>query len=60
MQLFNQFNTLSRYLNAFNYGGLNLNETPKGLEKYIPEFQNFWDKECREHPTNQNCLFCCD
>ena len=19
-----------------------------------------WDKECREHPTNQNCLIYCD
>ena len=56
MKLLNQFNILSRYLIAFNYAGLNLNETLEELEKYTPEFQNFWDKECREHPTNQNCL----
>ena len=60
MKLFNQFNVLPRYLTAFNYAGLNLNETPKELEKCTPEFQNFWDKECREHPTNQNCLIYCD
>ena len=29
MKLFNQFNILPRYLTAFNYAGLNLNETPK-------------------------------
>ena len=46
MKLFNQFNVLPRYLTAFNYAGLNLNETPKELEKCTPEFQNFWDKEC--------------
>ena len=33
MKLFNQFNILPRYLTAFNYAGLNLNETPKELEK---------------------------
>ena len=60
MKLFNQFNILPRYLTAFNYAGLNLNDTPKELKKCAPEFQNFWDKECREHPTNQNCLIYCD
>ena len=24
------------------------------------KFQNFWERECREHPTNQNCLIYCD
>ena len=60
MKLFNQFNILPRYLTAFNYAGLNLNETPQELQKCTPEFQNFWDKKCREHPTNQNCLIYCD
>ena len=60
MKLFNQFNVLPRYLTVFNYAGLNLNETPQELEKCNPEFQNFWDKECRKHPTNQNCLIYCD
>ena len=60
MKLFNQFNILPRYLTAFNYAGLNINETPKELQKCTPEFQNFWEKECREHPTNQNCLIYCD
>jgi len=31
MKLFNQFNILPRYLTAFNYVGLKLNETPKAL-----------------------------
>ena len=48
MKLFDQFNLLQRYLTAFNYAGLNLNETPQELEKCTPEFQNFWDKECRK------------
>ena len=56
MKLFNQFNILPRYLTAFNYAGSKVIETPKELKKCSPEFQNFWDKECREHPTNQNCL----
>ena len=60
MKLLNQFNFLTRYLIEFNYVGLNLNETPKELQKCTPEFQNFWEKECREHPTNQNCLIYCD
>ena len=60
MKLLNQFNVLPKYLTAFNYAGLNLNETPKQLEEYILEFQTFWDKECRENPTNQNCLIYCD
>ena len=58
MKLFNQLNVLQRYLTAFNYAGLNLNET-KSLKMYS-EFQNFWEKECREHPTKQNCLIYCD
>ena len=48
MKLFNQFNVLPRYLTAFNYAGLNLNETPKELEQCPQEFQNFWDKEWRD------------
>ena len=60
MKLFNQFNVLPKYLTAFNYAGLNLNETPEELERCPKEFKNFWDKEYREHPTNQNCLIYCD
>ena len=60
MKLFNQFNVLPRYLTAFNYAGVNFNETPQELRKCTPEFQNFWEKECKEHPTNQNCLIYCD
>ncbi len=54
------FNVLPRYLTAFNYAGLNLNETHQELEKCNPEFQNSWDKECRKQPTNQNCLIYCN
>ena len=44
MKLFNQFNILSRYLTAFNYAGLNLNETPQELEKCTSEFKTFGRK----------------
>ena len=44
MKLFNQFNVLPKYLSAFNYAGLNLNETPKEFEQYPQELQTFWDK----------------
>ena len=54
------FNVLPKYLTAFNYAGLNLNETPKALDQYNPELQSYWDKECKENPTNQNCLIYCD
>ncbi len=50
-KLFNQFNVLPKYLTAFNYSGLNLNETPKELKEYTLEFQTFQDKECRENPN---------
>ena len=60
MKLLNQFNILPRYLTAFNYGGLNLNNTPKEIEKWPMKLQDFWNKECREHPNNQNCLIYCD
>ena len=60
MKFFNLFNVLPRYLTAFNYAGLNLNEMPKEHEKNNLKFHNFWEKECKEHPTNQNCLIYCD
>ena len=58
MKLFNQFTIFIKYLTAFNYA--DFNETPKELEQCSQKFQNFWDKECRDNPTNQNCLIYCD
>ena len=60
MKLFNQFKALPKYLTAFNYAGLNLNENPIDLEQYNLELQTFWDKECKKNPTNQNCLIYCE
>ena len=54
------FNILPKYFIAFNYAGLNLNETPKLIEECPQKFQNFWEKECYDNPTNQNCLIYCD
>ena len=56
MKLFNQFNILPRYLTAFNYAGLNLNQ----IEECFLGFQDLCDKECRKNPTNQNCLIYCE
>ena len=41
MKLFNQINVLPRYLTAFNYAGLNLNETPQELENVLLSFKTF-------------------
>ena len=60
MQLFNQFSILPRYLNAFNYAGEKMKETPKELEKCPSEIKEFWEKECLEHPTNEHCFIYCD
>ena len=60
MKLFIQFNIHPRYLTAFNYVGLNLNNTPKELDKCPMEGQDLCNKEYREHPTNQNSLIYCD
>ena len=60
MKLFNQIPIFPKYLTTFNYAGLNLNASPKELEQYHQKFKNFWDNECRDNPTNQNCLIYCD
>ncbi len=60
MKLFNQFSILPRYLNAFNYAGEKMKETPKELDKCPPKIKSFWEKECMEHPTNIHCLIYCD
>jgi len=60
MKLFNQFSTLPRYFNAFNYKGEKMKKTPKEIEKCPPEIRNFWKKEFMEYPTNNHCLIYCD
>ena len=60
MQLFNQFSILPRYLNAFNYAGEKMKETPKELEKCLSEIKDFWEKECMEDLTNGHFLIYCD
>ena len=48
MKLFNQFSILPRYLNAFNYAGEKMKETPNEFEKYSP-----WLKTSgRKNPWN--------
>ncbi len=59
MKLFNQFTIFPKYFTAFNYAGLNLNETQKELEQFSQQFHNFLDKEYRDNPTNQNWLNYC-
>ena len=41
MKLINQLNVFMRYLTLLNYAGLNLNETPKELEQYQQQLENF-------------------
>ncbi len=53
MKLLNQLNIISKYLTAFNYAGLNLNATPQRLEQCTMKLQNFWDEECKDHPSNK-------
>ena len=60
MKLFNQFSTLPRYFNAFNYKGEKMKKTPKEIKKCPPEIRNFWKKEFMEYPTNNHCLIYCD
>ena len=47
----NLFNVLPKYLTAFNYPGLNLNEALKEIEQYTLEFPTLCDKETKENPT---------
>ena len=47
---------------VLQYKGIKLEyKSLKGIcDAKFPKFQNFWERECREHPTNQNCLIYCD
>ena len=60
MKLFNQFTILPRYLKAFNYAGNRMEETTRNLDRDNHLFEDYWKRECREHPTNQHCLVYCD
>jgi len=60
MKLFNQFTILPRYLKAFIYAGNRMEETTRNpkIDNYLIE--DYWKRECREHPTNHHCLVYCD
>ena len=60
MKLFNQFTILPRYLNAFNYAGNRKEETTRNLDRDNHLIEDYWKRECREHPTNPHCLVYCD
>ena len=60
MKLFNQFTILPRCLKAFNYAGNRMEETTRNLDRDNHLIKNYWQKECREHPTNPHCLVYCD
>ena len=42
------FIVLPKYLSAFNYKGLNPNETKKEFEQFTLDLQTFWDKKYRK------------
>ena len=46
MKLFNQFTILKKNLKDIDY--LNTEKV------------DFWEKECKEHPTQKHCLVYCD
>ena len=46
MKLFNQFTILKKNLRDIDY---------LTREKF-----DFWEKECKEHPTQKHCLVYCD
>ena len=56
MKLFNQFTILPRYLKAFNYAGSRMEEITRNLDPDNHLFEDYWKRECRDHPTNQHCL----
>ena len=60
MKLFNQFTILPRYLKAFNYAGSRMGEKKRNLDTYNHLIEDYWKKECKEHPANKHCLVYCD
>ena len=60
MKLLNQFTILPRYLRAFNYAGNKKEDTTRDLVRHNYLIEDYWKRECREHPTNQHCLVYCD
>ena len=60
MKLFNQFTILPRYLIAFNYAGNIMEDAKINLERDNHLTEDYWNRECRKHPTNKHCLIYCD
>jgi len=40
--------------------GKRMEETTRNLDRDNHLFEDYWKRECREHPTNQHCLVYCD
>mgnify|MGYP001426911815 CR=1 FL=1 len=55
MKLASLFKILPKFLNAFKEQELDFKKLP---DNFIN--QDYWDQECREHPTNNSCLIYCD
>ena len=60
MKLFNQFTILKKNLRDLDYAGNIMEETTRNLDRDNLLFEDYWKRECREHPTNQHCLVYCD
>ena len=60
MKLFNQFTILPRYLKALNYAVNRMEESTRNFDINKHLFEDYWKRECREHPTNNHCLVYCD
>ena len=52
MKLFNQFTILKKNLRDLDYAGNIMEETTRNLDRDNLLFEDYWKRECREHPTN--------
>ena len=55
MKLATLFKILPRFLTTSNYQEMHFKNSADNSIK-----QDYWDKECLEHPTNNSCLIYCD
>tara|TARA_Y100001968_G_scaffold309587_1_gene329545 strand:- start:5329 stop:5511 length:183 start_codon:yes stop_codon:yes gene_type:complete len=56
MKLFNKFKVVPRYLTAFNYAGKKVENITRRLYRENHLIDDYWERECEEHPTKQYCL----
>ena len=60
MKLYNQFTILPKYLQAFNYAFKRMKDNSRKLNKNHHLIEDYWNRECRDNPTNNHCKIYCD